>query len=328
MPAEVKRSTVLVGCGRWGVNVARVLNRTGRLVAVYDPAIKSKAMLKTLLNQDVVVCASLDAALSFGDRVFLATPAESHLALGLRVIEAGSHLLVEKPMAMTMDGAVALARAATVERDQVLMVGHLFRYHPMFVKVRELVDHDRLGPLEYIRSTQTAPGQVRERENVVLSLAPHDLSMVLALGGEVDRVRAHRAPSGGHAFSASIQLSMGRLQADIYVCWMSPEKRRDLLVVGERAAAHADFVTGELHVFDRQPGRQPFCSHTQPVEYERIEYPEAEPLEVELAHWHHLCDHWEADHVAMGAVVDRDLRAALAVMKVADEAAETQWNGV
>lgn len=323
MSAEVKRSTVLVGCGRWGVNVARVLNRTGRLVAIYDPDFASGATPGTLLNQNVVVCASFDEALSLGDRVFLATPAESHLALGLRIIEAGRHLLVEKPMAMTMDGAISLARAATVERDQVLMAGHLFRHHPMFVKLQELVDHDRLGPLEYIRSTQTAPGQVRERENVVLSLAPHDLSMVLALGGEVDRVRAHRAPSGGHAFSASLQLSMGRLQADIYVCWLSPEKRRDLLVVGERAVAHADFVKGELHIFDRQLGRQPFCSLTHSVEYEQTE-----PLEAELNYWHRICDNWESDRFAMGAIVDRDLRAALAVMKVADEAAETQWNGV
>ena len=115
--------------------------------------------------------------------VAIATPAVLHYRIAKAALEAGKHVFVEKPLALTLSEAEELVSVA--ERlDRRLMVGHLLQYHPAFLKLKELVREGRLGRLQYLYSNRLNFGKIRREEDILWSFAPHDLSMILSLVGQ------------------------------------------------------------------------------------------------------------------------------------------------
>src|SRR5206468_2211594 len=124
------------------------------------------------------------------DAVVVATPVPSHYALAQRVLEAGKHVLVEKPPAMRAAEMDELVRLAD-ERDLVLMPGHLLLYHPGVLKLKELIDAGELGEVLCVYGNRQNLGIVRTNENALWSLGVHDLSVILYLVDE-EPVEARR----------------------------------------------------------------------------------------------------------------------------------------
>jgi predicted dehydrogenase/acetyltransferase-like isoleucine patch superfamily enzyme len=232
----------VIGCGYWGKNLVRNFAELGALGAVcdVDPAVAAR-----LSQQYGAPAAALDAV--WRDPaiagVAIAAPAIRHAALARAALDAGKHVLVEKPLALTVPEAEEIIERAE-RRDRRLMVGHLLQYHPAFLKLRALIREGALGRLQYLYSNRLNLGKVRREEDILWSFAPHDLSMILSLiGQEPTEVTAQ----GGYYLHKAIadvtttHLSFrGGEQAHVFVSWLHPFKEQKLVVIGDRAMAVFD----------------------------------------------------------------------------------------
>lgn len=235
-----------VGCGYWGKNLARNFAEIGALAAVVDGNPQTAAAMSA---QHGAPAMTLDEVLADPaiDGVSFATPAETHAPLAARALAVGKHVYVEKPMAL--NAAECRAMIADAERaGRVLMVGHLLQYHPIFAALRDLVAAGGIGDLRYIYSNRLSLGKFRVEEDVLWSFAPHDVSMILALGGrKVTDVTAQGAAfvTPGIADMATCQIGFeGGLRAHVFASWSHPFKEQRLVAVGE---------TGMVVFEDSQP---------------------------------------------------------------------------
>ena len=169
----------VAGCGLWGRNLVRTLHGLNALVAVHDPdpvaagAMSEQYGVPALTFSDLLAHSGIDA-------VVIAAPAALHGRLARQVLEAGKHVFVEKPLSLRLDEAEAICELAHV-RQRVLMVGHLLQYHPAFEALEAMVAEGVLGRLQYLYSNRLNFGRIRREENILLSFAPHDISMMLRL---------------------------------------------------------------------------------------------------------------------------------------------------
>jgi UDP-2-acetamido-3-amino-2,3-dideoxy-glucuronate N-acetyltransferase len=234
----------VLGAGGWGMNHVRTLHQLGALVAVCDPDPDRRSAVEKA-HAGVEVCADPADVLDRADiaGVVLATPAATHAELGLAAVDAGKDILVEKPLALTLDDATSLVEAAEKAR-RILMVGHVLEYHPAVEALRRLVADGSLGPLRWASSNRLSLGKVRTVENVLWSFAVHDIALLTGLiGADPEQVSCR----GGDYLSPGIEdvalLGLtfpGGVEAQISVSWLHPTKEQRLVLVGERAMAIFD----------------------------------------------------------------------------------------
>jgi predicted dehydrogenase len=190
------------------------------------------------------------------DAVVLATPVPSHAELAVRVLEAGKHCFVEKPLAQSVadaERAVEAARAA----GRVLMVDHLLEYHPGVIRLKEIADSGELGDIHYIYGNRLNLGKLRADENALWSLGAHDVSVALALIGEepVD-CEAHGASYVREGVEdvvfCYLRFPSGTV-AHLHLSWLDPHKERRITVVGSQKMATFDdmLIEGKLTVYDK-----------------------------------------------------------------------------
>lgn len=229
----------LLGCGQWGRNLARVFAELGALTAIHD---RDETTARRVAEENGTPVRNLEAILADGaiPAVVIATPANTHAAVAQAAMAAGKHVFLEKPMALSVGDAEALAATARDTR-RILMVGHLLQYHPGFIRLHQLVEDGVLGRLQHIYSNRLNLGRVRRDENILWSMAPHDISMILALYGEMpDTVSAV-----GHTYLRQTTLDTtmthlifpGGQNAHIFVSWLHPFKEQKLVVIGEKGMA-------------------------------------------------------------------------------------------
>jgi len=228
----------VIGCGNWGKNLIRNLHAMGVLVAVSDIDCRAAATFADLYGVP-----SLDTATMLSrsaiNAIVIAVPAEDHAELAIRALVSGKHVFVEKPLAVTDSEADALASMAQ-QRDRILMVGHVLRYHPCFRELVRAVGTGRIGRIAEIRTSRCDIPENRRRENAMWGFAPHDVSMMLALTGEMPTsVFAGKGkgrcspPNDANRTLATLRFPSG-IMGQIFVSWMHPEKEQKLVVIGER----------------------------------------------------------------------------------------------
>lgn len=234
--------TVLAGYGYWGVNLARNLAQasTTELVGVVDPD-EHKRSRAEADHPGLQTFVSLDDALRDEqvEAVVLATPASLHEQMALQVIEAGRHVLVEKPLADSAAGADRIV-AAGESAEVVVMVGHTFLYSPPVKALRELVRNGELGRVQYLYSQRLSLGRIRKDCNALWNFAPHDVSIMMYL---LD-ARPVEVSARGFRFIgdvddvcfASLEFE-GGIGANIHVSWIDPRKTRLMTVVGDQQMA-------------------------------------------------------------------------------------------
>jgi len=246
----------VVGCGYWGSKHVRVLAGLAGVagVAVIDREAEIRDALAAAFP--AVRCfAELDAALPHIDALIVATPPTSHAAVALKAIEAGKHVLIEKPMTRTVAEAQKLEREAR-RRGVVLMAGHTFEFNPAVRELRRRIDQGELGQTYYIHSARLNLGLYRSDVDVVWDLAPHDISIMnYLLQASPSRVSAWGSANACREVNdlALIQLHYDERQVTgyIHVSWLDPRKVRRVTVVGSRKMAVYDDVAEErLRIFD------------------------------------------------------------------------------
>ena len=287
----------LLGYGAWGRNVARVAASTpgARLVAVadLDEARRAEAAARhagiEVFRDDVALLnrPGLDA-------VLIATHAASHAELVVRAAERRLHVFVEKPLGLNAEEA-RRAAAATSELDLRLQVGHLLRYHPA-VEVLLDVAQRELGTLRCVACQRLNFGAVRRDENVLFSLGPHDLSLMLALFGCMpETVTAQGAafvrPGVEDLAFVTLRFPGGGI-GQMHLSWLDPHKVRRVTVVGEEGMAVFDDMEPreKVRVYDQAvvPPDPWVYGENLSLRYGEIRIPPCspqEPLAAELAHF-------------------------------------------
>src|SRR5690606_1363898 len=188
----MKPRIAVLGCGYWGSNHIRTLKALGALYAVSDAnAARAEGFAS---EQD---CLAIEPESLFTrddiDAIVLALPPQFHAKAAEQAVSHGKDVLVEKPIALNVEDAVREVRAAE-EHDRVFMVGHVLRFHPAFEKLKSLVDEGDLGQVRYIHSHRLGLGKFHTENDALWDLAPHDLSMILAItGNEPTEVRGEGA---------------------------------------------------------------------------------------------------------------------------------------
>jgi predicted dehydrogenase len=310
----------VVGAGPWGLNVARAFARTpgARLVAVadLDPERLARA---GAAHADVALVSDVEALLAIPEveAVAVAVSSPRHHAVAKRALLAGRHVLVEKPMALSLADAAELVELGD-RSGLVLMTGHVLLHHPGVERARALLSGGELGRVLYLHATRVGFGTVRPGESAWWSIAPHDIATTLylfdavpttvsATGAGYLQLRQHDVAFGTMTFAD------GRV-AHVHVSWLAPEKRRLLTVVGNHKMLTFDETDAArpLRVHDRAfvpaAARAGFIGRAG--EIVAPELPAVEPLLAE-------CEHF-AERVRLGALAPGEAARALAVMRVLD----------
>ena len=254
---ETGLRVAVVGCGYWGAKHVRVLHSIDGVDAVV-PVDGRADPIRTLARAYPAdrCCESLAQALPYVDAVVIATPPSTHVPLALQAIEAGKHVLVEKPLAPSVAGARRLIEAAGTA-GVVLMVGHTFEYNPAVRKLRELVHSKELGDLYYLDSARLNLGLYQSDVNVIFDLAPHDVSIinhVLGTGPVAVQAWASRHAHPRFEDVAYLRLfyDAHNLSANIHVSWLDPGKVRRVVVVGSaKMAVYDDLAEERIRILDK-----------------------------------------------------------------------------
>jgi predicted dehydrogenase len=250
----------VVGAGNWGKNLVRTFaglpGADLRWICDYDPRVR-QVMAPLYPQARVVERLSEALADPAVDAVVVAVDAPRHFTVARQAIEAGRHVLVEKPLALSAADAGALVEMA--ERHAVkLMTGHLLEYHPAVNAIRQMLAAGDLGQPHYLYCQRLNLGVVRQNENAWWSLAPHDISVACYLfGAEPVAVsvtgQSYLQAGIEDVVFASLKFPEGHM-AHIHVSWLDPHKiRKVTLVASQKMVVFDDMDASEkLRVYDKR----------------------------------------------------------------------------
>lgn len=247
-----------IGLGAWGKNLLREFAGTpgARVPIACDPAPAARQRAQQN-HPDIIITDQVEGVFAADiDAVVIATPPISHFELAMKAIAAGKDVFVEKPLVLDVaEGERLVAAAAAAKR--ILMVGHIMEYNPAIEWLKRYIADGGLGDIYYIYATRVNLGQVRENENAMWSLAPHDISMISYLLDDYPR----RASAVGSSYVRKgiedvvfMNLAFaGNRMAHIHTSWLDPHKVRSLTIVGQkRMAVFSDTDPQEkIKVFDK-----------------------------------------------------------------------------
>jgi len=278
------KCVAVVGCGYWGKNLVRNFAQLGALRVVCDA--EQETLEKFNKQYAVQGVSDFSAVLDmpYVRGVVIATPAPTHASLVMQALAAGKDVFVEKPLALTLEDALAIESAAR-KSSSILMVGHLLEYHPALVKLRSLVTEGKIGKLQYLYSNRLSFGKVRREENVLWSFAPHDICSILGFTGELPiAIQAVGSTYLGEVedFCLLNLEFKGNVKAHVFVSWLHPFKEHRFVAVGTHGTAVFDDVAVEekLTLYEQTPAMKSNSKVVVPVEL-------AEPLKLECQHFLH-----------------------------------------
>lgn len=290
MPDQTIR-IACIGAGYWGKNLVRNFDALGALSWICESDTARHGELTASYPQ-ARVTSSVEEVLSDSavGGVAIATPAETHGMLVRRALEANKDVFVEKPLCLSLEEGERLATLAS-DRKRVLMVGHLLWYHPAVLRLKQLVDDGELGRIQYIYSNRLNLGKIRTEENILWSFAPHDVSVILGLVGEMpDEILAQ----GGnylHDRIADVTVSLlsfpSGVKAHIFVSWLHPFKEQKLVVVGDRKMAVFNDVEkkDKLLLYPHSINWKKQLPVANKAEAEPVPFEHGEPLQAECRHF-------------------------------------------
>jgi predicted dehydrogenase len=286
----------VVGLGYWGPNLARNFDAlpgcelawccdqeeaSRQRVARVHRSTRFSASFEDLLEDEAL------------DAIALATPVPTHAELARRVLQAGKHCFVEKPLAQSAADAEAVVEAAA-DAERVLMVGHLLEYHPGVRLLKDTLDSGELGQARYIYGNRLNLGQLRSEENALWSLGAHDVSVVLALAGEEPSELAAHGECYMQEGIEDVVFAFMRfpsgLAAHLHLSWLDPHKERRFTVVGSKRMATFDDMELErkLTIYDKGFDEKAdsygeYITRAGEIRCPRV--PNAEPLRLECEHF-------------------------------------------
>lgn len=246
----------VIGVGNMGRHHARVYSELPdvQLVAVADPEPGNLQTVAERLNVRAYADYRELLTKERPEAVSIAVPTALHLEVALAALEAGAHVLLEKPIAATLDeGKQIIERARALQRQ--LMVGHIVRFNPAVQALKKKLQAGELGRIFQITCRRIGPFPARIRDvGVVVDLAPHDLDLMRFLTGQ-DPIRAF-AETEQRVHTDHEDLLTGMLRFPdgttgiLEINWLTPTKVREVLVLGERGLFRVDDITQDLYFYE------------------------------------------------------------------------------
>lgn len=294
----MKKFIAVVGSGSWGKNLVRNFYQLGALKTVCDVNETNFENLKNLFPANYTN--SLDDVLEDDEikAVAIATPSETHFELTKKFLLAGKDVFVEKPLALKVEDALELIKIAE-EKNLILMVDHVLHYHPAIIKLKELIRAGALGEIKYIYSNRLNFGKFRKEENILWSFAPHDVSLILSIVGEMpEKVscfgESYLFPNENPENSklpCDVTLThlefKNKIRAHIFVSWLHPFKEQKLVVIGTEKMAVFDDIEPEnkLILYPHKVKWLGDLPIAQKADAEIIPIPKDEPLKNACSHF-------------------------------------------
>lgn len=284
----------VVGCGRWGKNHIKTLDKLGCLSAVVESDDERLSEIKSMY-QSIDCYHNLEEALSDNyDGYVVATPAETHFQVASAIIRAKNiskkNILIEKPMTLNSKDSKQLIDDAEVNGAKI-MVGHVLMFHPAIKRIKETIENNRIGKLYYLYSTRLNLGTVRTEESVFSSFAPHDISVLnYIIGAKPVNIQAKGVKFLQNKIYDTTMTMLeypDNIHAHIHVSWLHPFKEQRLVIVGSTGMISFDDSTAEkeIHLYNKHIDFEDGL----PVKIEKpdeiIDYDRKMPLEEELLYF-------------------------------------------
>lgn len=255
----------IIGCGYWGPNLVRNFyhldnctvseicdtdtNKLEKLRKLY-PSVETSNNYKNILNNDNI------------EAVVISTPGHTHYEIARDSLNAGKHVFVEKPLALTTRHCSDLVDTAQ-KMKKILMVGHTFLYNAAVLKLKEYIDSGEIGDVMYIYSARLNLGKIRGDLDALWNFAPHDVSILCyLLEGEPESVRAKGYDYLQDGLADVVFMTLDfpkKVGAHIHISWLDPAKVRKMTIVGTKKMIIYDDVSADakIQVFDKGVTKEP-----------------------------------------------------------------------
>jgi len=295
-----------IGVGYWGPNLLRnmVANKSCEVKTVVDLSKERRHFVRDLYPS-VRVSYRVEDIVNDSDikAVVIATPVATHFDLAMKCLEAGKHILVEKPMATTVEEVQQIGELAE-EKGLVAMVGHTFLFNSAVRHVKELIDSGELGDIRYIYSQRVNLGRIRNDVDALWNLAPHDVSIVQYWLNDPEPIHVIRKGMDYVQKGIDDVVFMNieypdNIIANIHVSWMDPHKIRRMTLVGSnKMVVYDDIAENKIAIYDKGIDRMAvlgeemdfdnsntfnFSHRSGDVIMPKIKW--VEPLKTEIAHF-------------------------------------------
>jgi predicted dehydrogenase len=237
------------------------------------------------------------------EAVVVATPVATHYSLAMQALEAGKHILVEKPLATCVAEVEQIGKIAN-QRNLLAMVGHTFLFNAAVRYVKELIDTDKLGQIRYICSRRLNLGRIRSDVDALWNFAPHDISIIQYWLGDPQPLSVIRR--GMAYIQKDIEdvvfmniIYPNNIMANIHVSWLDPQRARSMTIVGsKKMVVYDDTAENKIAIYDKGIDRmavlgenmdydnqhfRTFNQRSGDVLLPKIDF--KEPLKVEIDHF-------------------------------------------
>jgi len=261
----MKPRILLVGLGYWGPNLLRNFYNLGTLVAACD--ISESNIEKFRYSYNIPFDTDWEAVVKDNktiDAVAIATPPSTHCDIALKALNMGKHVFIEKPMTITVKESEKIIKKAKA-KDKIVMVGHTFLYTPEVRKIKEIIQSGDLGDIQYIHASRLNLGKF-QKSNVVMDLAPHDISIFnYLLDSKVESVQTK-----GYSFIDKEVIEVAFMtmmyesgtMCNLHLSWLDPLKKRTTTIVGTKQMLVYDMLAEEkIKVYDKGVDRDDIGSY-------------------------------------------------------------------
>lgn len=295
-----------IGVGYWGPNLLRnlVMSKNCTVKKVVDSSQERQNYVKGLYPA-VMVTDRVEEVFQDPEinAVIIATPVRSHFELSMKALEAGKHILVEKPLATSVAEVDQIGKIAK-EKKLLVMAGHTFLYNSAVRYVKTLLDSGAIGDIRYIYSQRLNLGRIRSDVDALWNLAPHDVSIIQYWLGDPEPVSVRKY--GVDYIQKKIDdvvfmniMYPNKIMANIHVSWLDPQKIRSMIIVGtQKMIIYDDMAENKVAIYDKGIDRkatqeynkdsmnaqfQTFDHRSGDVLLPKIDF--KEPLKVEIDHF-------------------------------------------
>lgn len=323
----------VVGLGNWGQHLARIFYQLEALAACCDSDDKKLSRFKRHFH-NVRFVNSCDEIINDEkiDGIVIASPAALHYEIAKKSLTAGKPTFIEKPMTLNSGQGEELVKIAHQE-GVPLMVGHLMKYHPAVIRIKDLINKGELGQVYYLYSQRVNLGTIRKDENALWSFAPHDISVALYLIGDgIESVSARGECYLQKDIEDVVFLNIrykNKIMVNMQISWLDPYKERKFTIVGSKKMVAFDDMesTEKIKIYDKgvdkEPGYESY-GDSLTLRFGDIYIPKidmAEPLKLECQHF--------LDCIKNKKMPNSDGKEGVKVVKILEKAEESmKKNGI
>ena len=229
------KNVCVIGAGYWGKNHINTLHEMGIDVGIVDPNMRALDFFSDKYPKNRTYKDLTEVLLDDYGAYVVSSPAETHFHIAKKLISAKKHVLLEKPMTLSVSQAEKLVYLAEKNKT-TLMVGHVLLFHPAITKMKEIILKGKIGNLQYLYSNRLNLGKVRSEENVFWSFAPHDIAIFQHFTNSYPKKIFSRGSDILQKGISDSTLTHIEYQNDIkghiFVSWLHPFKEHRIVVIG------------------------------------------------------------------------------------------------